>query len=94
MRRTLVILAAVLGLLLIVGHRSGNQPRLDAVAAARRELGIELDARRVAVGEVELFVVRAGPPDGPPVVLLHGFPGVLVRVEGRRSRRSRRRDSA
>jgi len=60
--------------LIAIGHCSGNQPRLDAVEAARRELGVELDARRVNVGDVELFVVRAGPVDGPPVVLLHGFP--------------------
>lgn len=60
--------------LLALGHCSGNQPRLDAVQAARRELGIELDARRIDVGDVELFVVRAGPPDGLPIVLLHGFP--------------------
>ena len=58
----------------LLGHCSGNQPRLDAVAAARRELGIPLEARRVDVGDVELFVVQAGPRDGPPVVLLHGFP--------------------
>ena len=64
----------LLAALLALGHWSGNQPRLDAVDAARRELGIELDARRVPVGDIELFVVRAGPPDGPPVVLLHGFP--------------------
>ncbi len=29
---------------------------------------------RLAVGDVSLDVVEAGPPDGPPVVLLHGFP--------------------
>jgi pimeloyl-ACP methyl ester carboxylesterase len=60
--------------LVALGHWSGRQPQSDAVEAARRELGIELDARRVDVGEVELFSVRAGPPGGPPVVLLHGFP--------------------
>jgi len=70
---TAIALAALL-LLLPVLHWSGRQPRRDAVEAARRELGIELDARRVDVGDVELFVVRAGPADGPPVVLLHGFP--------------------
>jgi pimeloyl-ACP methyl ester carboxylesterase len=74
MRRFLLVFLALLAGLLALGHWSGTQPRLDAVAAARRELGIELDARRVAVGDVELFVVRAGPADGPPIVLLHGFP--------------------
>ena len=75
--RFLRALAVVMGLVaggVVVGHCSGNQPRLDAVEAARRELGIEIDARRVDVGDVDLFVVRAGPPDGPPIVLLHGFP--------------------
>lgn len=28
----------------------------------------------VAVGDVSLHVVEAGPQDGPPVILLHGFP--------------------
>ena len=28
----------------------------------------------MSVGEVELFVEEAGPPDGRPVLLLHGFP--------------------
>jgi pimeloyl-ACP methyl ester carboxylesterase len=44
------------------------------VAAAERELGIDLEERRVDVGEVALHVVLAGPEAGPPVVLLHGFP--------------------
>ncbi|MEQ1508189.1 MAG: alpha/beta fold hydrolase, partial [Myxococcota bacterium] len=29
---------------------------------------------RVDVGETTLHVVEAGPPDGPRVLLLHGFP--------------------
>ena len=66
----------LLGLALVplLAERAGRQPARDAVAAARRELGIELDASRVDVGEVTLFVVQAGPRDGPPVLLLHGFP--------------------
>jgi pimeloyl-ACP methyl ester carboxylesterase len=74
MRRFGLIALALLAALLLVGHWSGNQPRLDAVESARRDLGVQLDARRVPVGDVELFVVRAGPADGPPIVLLHGFP--------------------
>lgn len=72
--RILGIVAVVLVVVAIVGYRSGNQPRRDAVAAAERDLGIDLETRRVNVGEVELFTVLAGPADGPPVVLLHGFP--------------------
>jgi len=70
------LLLALLGLAIlgVAGHLSGRQPRLDAVEAARRELGIPLEAGRIDVGEVSLFVVRAGPAEGPPVLLLHGFP--------------------
>jgi len=35
---------------------------------------IPLEHDRVSVGEVTLHVVRAGPEDGTPVILLHGFP--------------------
>jgi pimeloyl-ACP methyl ester carboxylesterase len=72
--RALAVAAAVLAVVVVLGHRSGNQPERDAVAAARGELGIELESRRVDVGEVTLHVVLAGPSDGPPVVLLHGYP--------------------
>lgn len=72
--RKLLIAVGALVLLLVAGHLSGRQPRRDAVAAARAELGIELDARHVDAGGVSLFVVTAGPADGAPVVLLHGFP--------------------
>jgi pimeloyl-ACP methyl ester carboxylesterase len=71
------VVAIGLGVLLgigVAGHCSGDQPRRDAVAAARAELGVELEAGRLDAGEVELFVVQAGPPGGAPVVLLHGFP--------------------
>lgn len=66
--------ALALAALVWFGWRSGDQPDRDALAAAREELGIALERRFVDVGEVELHVVLAGPLDGPPVVLLHGFP--------------------
>ncbi len=72
--RILAIASAVLAALIAVGHWSGNQPERDEVAAARASLGLELDARRIDVGEVSLHTVIAGPEDGPPVILLHGFP--------------------
>ncbi len=72
--RKLAILAAVMLLLLLLGQWSGNQPERDATAAARAELGIAFEDRFVEVGDVTLHVVFAGPEDGPPVILLHGFP--------------------
>ncbi len=72
--KLVVVSACVLAAVVIVGHWSGNQPVRDSVAAARTELGIDLESRRVDVGDVTLHVVLAGPEDGPPVILLHGFP--------------------
>jgi pimeloyl-ACP methyl ester carboxylesterase len=71
---SLVFLIAFLAAVVILGHRSGNQEPRDAVAAAQQSLGIELRSHDVDVGDLELHVVEAGPEDGPPVVLLHGFP--------------------
>jgi pimeloyl-ACP methyl ester carboxylesterase len=70
------VAVAILALVLLVGlgHVSGNQPDRDALEAARQELRLPLERRFVDVGEVELHVVFAGPQDGAPVVLLHGFP--------------------
>ncbi|MEM7411603.1 MAG: alpha/beta hydrolase, partial [Myxococcota bacterium] len=68
------VLVIVLAAVLVLGHVSGNQPERDAVEAARAELGIELERQQVDVGDVSLHVVFAGPAEGPPVVLLHGFP--------------------
>lgn len=73
MRTFLAIVAAVV-LLLLLGQWSGNQPERDSVAAASEEMGVPFRARFIDVGEVTLHVVFAGPEDGPPVVLLHGFP--------------------
>ena len=70
----LFVFAAVVAALGWLGQLSGNEPARDAVAAAEGALGLELEAGRVDAGEVELFVVQAGPADGPPVLLLHGFP--------------------
>lgn len=37
-------------------------------------VGVPLRAGAAMVNGVDLHFVEAGPPDGPPVVLLHGFP--------------------
>ena len=72
--RILGFVAVALAALAVLGQLSGREPERDAVAAAESALGIDLETRRVDVGEVELFVVQAGPAGGPPVLLLHGFP--------------------
>lgn len=36
--------------------------------------GTPAASRRVGIGGLALHVVEAGPADGPPVILLHGFP--------------------
>ncbi len=72
--RILLIVAAFLGIGVLIGHVSGNQPERDSVGAAEAEIGVRLESRRIDVGDVTLHVVLAGPEDGPPVVLLHGFP--------------------
>ncbi|MFC6824492.1 alpha/beta fold hydrolase [Halopelagius fulvigenes] len=38
------------------------------------KVGVDAESRMVDVGDVNLHVVLAGPEDGAPVVLLHGFP--------------------
>jgi epoxide hydrolase 4 len=42
------------------------------VAEVNRE--VELEHHTVATNGIHLHVVQAGPPDGPLVILLHGFP--------------------
>ena len=72
--RKLTICGAIVGLLLLVGYWSGSQPDRDSVSAASEELGLPFESQFVDVGDVTLHVVFAGPEDGPPVLLLHGFP--------------------
>lgn len=72
--RKIAIAGIVVSLVLLLGQWSGNQPERDSVAAASAELGLQFESRFIDVGEVTLHVVFAGPPAGPPVLLLHGFP--------------------
>jgi pimeloyl-ACP methyl ester carboxylesterase len=84
-----IALAIALAGLGFAAWRSGDRPPVDEVAIAEARLGFDLDSRRVETGSATLHVVLAGPEQGPPVVLLHGFPelwfswhgalGVLVR---------------
>jgi epoxide hydrolase 4 len=72
--RVLLLVFVAAAALAAVSYVRSGQPARDAVAAAESELGIRIESRRVAVGDVTLHVVLAGPPSGEPVVLLHGFP--------------------
>ncbi len=68
------ILLAIVVVLAWIGYRSGDQAPIDVVALAERELGIDLDSSMVAANGIRLHVIKAGRPDGPPLVLLHGYP--------------------
>jgi pimeloyl-ACP methyl ester carboxylesterase len=68
-----VLLIAAAGLVW-AAWRSGDRPPIDEVAVAEARLGIPLESRRIDTGAATLHVVFAGPEDGPPVVLIHGFP--------------------
>lgn len=57
-----------------VGYRSGSQTPIDIVARAESEIGIDLESSMIPVDGIRLHVIQAGPADGPPVVLLHGYP--------------------
>jgi epoxide hydrolase 4 len=72
--RKLLVVLVILAAIVAAGWISGNEPDLDEVAVAERELGVDLETSHVDVGDVSLFVVQAGPKDGAPVLLLHGFP--------------------
>ena len=36
--------------------------------------GVELKSSYVVVNKIKLHFVQAGPKDGKPIILLHGFP--------------------
>jgi pimeloyl-ACP methyl ester carboxylesterase len=72
--RGLALAALLLAGLAFWGWRSGDQAPVDVVAEAQAALGIPLEAGYVESNGVRLYVVQAGPAQGPPVVLLHGFP--------------------
>ena len=66
---------SLLGVLSIAVWLSGGQSDFDEVAFANQRSPVELESEFVNVGDVTLHVVFAGPVDGEPIVLLHGFPG-------------------
>jgi pimeloyl-ACP methyl ester carboxylesterase len=77
MRRVLRILligATLCAALVVVIWWSGRQQPIDVVAETEKALGIELESTRMVGSGVLIHVVFAGPKEGNPVVLLHGFP--------------------
>jgi len=72
--RWLAALSLLLAGLGWAAWRSGDRAPVDEVAIAEAQSGVALESRRVPTGDVSLHVVFAGPEQGPPVVLLHGFP--------------------
>ncbi len=72
-RLGLLLVAAIAGGIGLIFLTSQAEP-VDAVDLVRGRLGVPLESSRIATNGIELHVVQAGPADGPPVVLLHGFP--------------------
>jgi pimeloyl-ACP methyl ester carboxylesterase len=72
--RIAAISVAALALAGVAAWKSGDSPAVDEVARAAERIGLPLESRRLDVGEIELHAVLAGPEDGPPVLLLHGYP--------------------
>jgi pimeloyl-ACP methyl ester carboxylesterase len=47
---------------------------INEVALAEQEIGLVLESESIALSGSVLHVVLAGPADGEPIVLIHGFP--------------------
>lgn len=75
MRKKPILVSALITFIVLIGSQvSGNQPKRDAVTAAEKQLDIDLESRMIVVGDISLHVVFAGPEEGEPVILLHGYP--------------------
>ena len=72
--KALPIFVFVLAVFAVIIWFSGGTSYVDDVGIAEGQIGMDLDSQRVDVGEVTLHVVFAGPEDGKPVILMHGFP--------------------
>ncbi len=65
---------AIIILLLVMLWHSGGRSNFDEVSHAETQVGIKLESKFIDTGDVKLHVVFAGPKDGEPVIMLHGFP--------------------
>lgn len=78
MRRALLIVLSLLVAFAAAGSwvasRSGNQTPIDVVAKAEADHRVDLESSMISVNGIHLHVVQAGPLEGPPVILLHGYP--------------------
>jgi len=63
-----------LTVLLLAVWFSGGTSNFDEVSRAEEQTGTVLNSQMVDVGALNLHVVFAGPEDGEPVILIHGFP--------------------
>lgn len=72
--KKLGIFTAILVVALTALWHSGGNSEIDEVKIAQQELGMLLDSQMLDIGEIDLHVVFAGPKDGEPVILIHGFP--------------------
>jgi pimeloyl-ACP methyl ester carboxylesterase len=73
LKKTAVIVGTLILGLTALWHTGGNND-VDEIKAAQKEIGMLLDSRMLDIGEIELHAVFAGPKDGEPVILIHGFP--------------------
>ncbi len=73
--RKLLVFWGILIALIWFGWSSGDRALVDELAVATAETGVAYESVLVEGAEgIELHVVFAGPKDGPPVILIHGFP--------------------
>lgn len=71
--RILIALIAALIVLIMIWY-SGGTSDFDEVSHAQTQITTPLQSKIIDVGDVNLHVVFAGPEDGEPVILIHGFP--------------------
>lgn len=70
LKTALVAVASIV----LVGYMSGRQPDRNDVVAASREFDTPFRKVFVDANGIKLHVVIAGPDDGEPIILLHGYP--------------------